>query len=87
MRRAEIERKTKETQIHVMIDLDGSGKHEVDTGIGFLDHMLTQIAVHGVFDLTVKAKGDLEIDPHHTMEDTAICLGTAFLQAVGDKKG
>lgn len=87
MRTAEIKRETKETKIAVRIDLDGSGKHEIDTGIGFLDHMLTQIAVHGLFDLTVKAKGDLEIDPHHTMEDVAICLGAAFLKAVGDKKG
>lgn len=87
MRTAQITRDTKETKIDLTINIDGTGKHEIDTGIGFLDHMLTQIAVHGLFDLIIKAEGDLEIDPHHTMEDIAICLGTAFAQAMGDKKG
>lgn len=86
MRSAKIERKTKETQITVQLNLDGKGQAEIQTGIGFLDHMLTQIAVHGLFDLHVKAVGDLEVDPHHTVEDCGLALGTAFQLALGDKK-
>src|SRR5512147_2509928 len=87
MRTAEISRQTNETQITIKLDLDGTGKHEIATGIGFLDHMLTHLAVHGLFDLTVQAKGDLEVDPHHTVEDVALALGQAFDQALGDRKG
>lgn len=87
MRTAEISRQTNETQIQIKLDLDGSGKHEVSTGVGFLDHMLTHLAVHGLFDLTVDAKGDLQIDVHHTVEDIALALGLAFDQALGDRKG
>ena len=87
MRIAEISRQTNETQIQVKLDLDGTGKHEISTGIGFLDHMLTHLAVHGLFDLTVHAKGDLHIDVHHTVEDVALALGQAFDQALGDRKG
>ena len=87
MRTTEISRRTNETQIEIKLDLDGSGKHEVSTGIGFLDHMLTHLAVHGLFDLSVQAKGDLHIDPHHTVEDVALALGQAFDQALGDRKG
>ena len=87
MRQATIERSTKETTITVSVNLDGTGIADVDTGIGFFDHMLTHLAKHGLFDITVKAKGDLEIDGHHTVEDVGICLGQAFLQAVGEPKG
>lgn len=87
MRTAEISRRTNETQIAIKLDLDGTGKYEVDTGVGFLDHMLTHLAVHGLFDLTVQAKGDLEVDTHHTVEDVALALGEAFNQALGDRKG
>jgi imidazoleglycerol-phosphate dehydratase len=87
MRNAKIERKTKETEITVKLNLDGEGQAEIQTGIGFFDHMLTQIAVHGLFDLQIKAVGDLEVDPHHTVEDCALVLGAAFQQALGDKKG
>ena len=69
------------------VDLDGSGKSEIDTGVGFFDHMLTLFASHGMFDLTVKCKGDLEVDAHHTVEDVGICLGMAFAEAMGDKMG
>lgn len=86
-RSASISRKTNETDITVMLDLDGSGKHDISTGVGFLDHMLTHVAVHGLFDLTVKAVGDLHIDVHHTVEDVALVLGSAFDQALGDRKG
>lgn len=87
MRTAEISRQTNETQITIQLDLDGSGKHEISTGIGFLDHMLTHLAVHGLFDLSVLASGDLHIDTHHTVEDVALTLGQAFDQALGDRKG
>jgi imidazoleglycerol-phosphate dehydratase len=87
MRTAEISRQTNETQIQIKLDLDGTGKHEISTGIGFLDHMLTHLAVHGLFDLTVQAKGDLHIDVHHTVEDVALALGQAFDKALGDRKG
>ena len=86
-RRAVIERTTGETQVEIRLDVDGSGKHQIDTGLPFLDHMLAQIAVHGLFDLGIKAHGDLHIDPHHTMEDVALALGTAFQQALGDRAG
>jgi imidazoleglycerol-phosphate dehydratase len=86
-RTASITRKTNETDITVELNLDGSGRHEIDTGVGFLDHMLTHIAVHGLFDLTVRASGDLHIDVHHTVEDVALVLGSAFDQALGDRKG
>jgi imidazoleglycerol-phosphate dehydratase len=87
MRTAEISRQTNETQIGIKLDLDGSGKYEISTGIGFLDHMLTHLAVHGLFDLSVKAQGDLEIDTHHTVEDVALTLGQAFDKALADRKG
>jgi imidazoleglycerol-phosphate dehydratase len=87
MRNAEISRQTNETQIQIKLDLDGAARHEISTGVGFLDHMLTHLAVHGLFDLTVQAKGDLHIDVHHTVEDVALALGQAFDQALGDRKG
>lgn len=86
-RQAEVERKTAETEISVRLDLDGTGQFAIETGIGFFDHMLSHIAKHGVFDLTVRARGDLHIDQHHTIEDTGIALGGAFAQALGDKAG
>lgn len=86
-RKAKIERNTKETQIEVELDLDGNGFYEVSTGIGFLDHMLEQLSRHSLIDLKVKIKGDLHIDFHHTTEDSAIAIGEAFKQALGDKKG
>ena len=87
MRTAEIKRKTAETDIALRIDLDGSGKSAIDTGCGFLDHMLTLFAAHGKFDLTVKCVGDTYVDYHHTTEDIGIALGEAFSAALGDKKG
>ncbi len=87
MRTAEIRRTTGETDIYVSIDLDGSGKADIDTGIGFFNHMLDAFARHGFFDLTVRVKGDLMVDTHHTVEDTGIVLGQAIAQAAGDKKG
>ncbi|HET8609804.1 MAG TPA: imidazoleglycerol-phosphate dehydratase HisB [Burkholderiales bacterium] len=87
MRQAEVTRNTRETQIAVRLDLDGSGRSALATGIPFLDHMLDQVARHGVFDLEVTAKGDLQIDAHHTVEDIGITLGQAFARAVGDKRG
>lgn len=82
-----VERATRETSIRVKLSLDGSGQHNIHTGLGFFDHMLAQIAVHGLFDLEIEAHGDLQVDPHHTMEDTALALGDAFNQALGDRKG
>jgi imidazoleglycerol-phosphate dehydratase len=86
-RRAEIHRKTNETQIDVAVDLDGTGTHEIATGIGFLDHMLDQLSRHSLIDMTITATGDLHIDFHHTAEDTGIALGQAIRQALGDKAG
>jgi len=87
MRKSTFARKTGETDIQVEINLDGQGKTEISTGIGFMDHMLEQIAVHGLFDLRLMAKGDLDIDPHHTVEDIALALGEAINQALGDRRG
>ena len=87
MRTADIERNTLETQIRVSINLDGTGQREFDTGLPFLEHMLDQIARHGLIDLTVHANGDLEIDAHHTVEDIGIAIGQAFYRALGDKRG
>jgi imidazoleglycerol-phosphate dehydratase len=84
---AQVHRKTNETNISVSLNIDGTGKAEIDTGIGFLDHMLHHIAVHGLFDLDISASGDLYVDSHHTIEDVAIALGQAFRKALGDKKG
>jgi imidazoleglycerol-phosphate dehydratase len=86
-RTAEIKRTTAETDISLSLSLDGSGKAEVETGVGFLDHMLTLFARHGLMDLTVHCRGDLHVDQHHTVEDVGICLGMAIEQAVGDKRG
>ena len=87
MRSAKKERNTLETQISVYVNLDGSGKRDFNTGLPFLEHMLDQIARHGMFDIDIEATGDLEIDAHHTVEDIGITLGQAFAEAVGDKKG
>lgn len=87
MRTAQLSRSTSETQIEIELNLDGAGIHDIVTGVGFLDHMLTHLAVHGLFDLTVKATGDLHIDVHHTVEDVALTLGMAFDRALGDRKG
>jgi len=87
MRTATVQRRTKETKIDVAVNLDGTGAAEVHTGIGFLDHMLEQLAKHGLFDLTVKAEGDLHIDFHHTTEDTGIAIGEAVSKALGDRTG
>jgi imidazoleglycerol-phosphate dehydratase len=87
MRTATIERKTRETEIAVSLDLDGSGEADVDTGIGFLDHMLESFARHSMIDLKVRAQGDLHVDFHHTTEDTAICIGEAVRKALGDFSG
>ena len=86
-RTAKTHRQTKETDVALELNLDGAGKYEIDTGIGFLDHMLTHLSKHGKIDLVVKAKGDLEVDAHHTVEDIAICLGQCLAEALGDKKG
>ena len=86
-RRAEIERNTKEAKIKIALELDGTGKAELHSGIGFFDHMLDGFARHGLFDLTVDVDGDLDVDCHHTVEDTGIVLGNAIREAVGDKKG
>jgi len=87
MRKATIERKTNETEIKLNLNLDGSGRHAINTGVPFFDHMLTQIAVHGLFDLEIDAQGDLSVDPHHTIEDVALALGLGFQQALGEKIG
>lgn len=87
MRTAEISRDTKETKIKLKLSLDGSGNSDIDTGIGFMDHMLTLFAKHGRFDLTVKCDGDTYVDDHHSAEDIGICLGQAFREALADKKG
>ena len=87
MRIANIERKTAETDIALELNLDGTGKSQVNSGCGFLDHMLTLFAAHGKFDLTLTCRGDVQVDDHHTAEDIAICLGDAFSRALGDKKG
>lgn len=87
MREATINRNTKETAISLYLNIDGTGKADIATGIGFFDHMLTNFARHGLFDLTIKAEGDLEVDTHHTIEDVGIVLGTAIKEAVGEKKG
>ena len=84
---AEVERYTKETSIEIQLNLDGSGQAQIDTGVGFFDHMLEGFARHGLFDLTIKADGDLQVDDHHTIEDTGIVLGQAIARAVGDKRG
>ena len=87
MRRARVDRRTTETEIQLAIDLDGRGKYTVDTGVRFLDHMLELFARHGGFDLTIRAKGDLDVDAHHTVEDVGIALGEAVARALGDKRG
>ncbi|MBQ7196787.1 MAG: imidazoleglycerol-phosphate dehydratase HisB [Synergistaceae bacterium] len=87
MRQSEINRATKETQINLSLDLDGTGKSEIKTGCGFLDHMLTLFASHGRFDLKINCVGDYHVDYHHTVEDVGICLGQAFNNALGDKRG
>ena len=86
-RTARIARTTKETDIELSIDLDGTGATDIDTGIGFFDHMLTAFGRHGLFDLSVRAEGDLEVDGHHTVEDAGIVAGQAFASALGDKRG
>jgi imidazoleglycerol-phosphate dehydratase len=86
-RRATVERATKETSVRVTLELDGSGNSDVSTGIGFFDHMLEQLAKHGVFDLELQAKGDLQIDAHHTVEDCGLAVGQALKEALGDKTG
>lgn len=87
MRKAEVKRETRETQISVSLDLDGKGSHDVKSGIGFLDHMLEQLARHSLFDIVVSAKGDLHIDMHHTTEDIGIVLGQAVARALGERRG
>jgi imidazoleglycerol-phosphate dehydratase len=86
-RKAEIKRKTKETEVVLKIDLDGSGRHSIKTGIPFFDHMLSLLAYHSSIDLSLKAKGDIGVDPHHTVEDVGICLGDGIRKALGDVKG
>ena len=87
MRKGELKRKTKETDITVVLDLDGNGKADVETGIGFLDHMLTALAVHSGYDLTVRCNGDINVDGHHTVEDIGIAIGKSFAECIGDKAG
>ncbi|WP_127903405.1 imidazoleglycerol-phosphate dehydratase HisB [Solirhodobacter olei] len=87
MRKAEISRKTAETEITVSLDLDGTGRYDMATGVGFFDHMLDQLARHSLIDMTVRAKGDLHIDDHHTVEDVGITIGQALTRALGDKRG
>jgi len=86
-RKSSLQRQTRETDIQLSLVLDGTGRAAIDTGVGFMDHMLTLMAVHGFFDLEIVAKGDVEVDDHHTVEDLGICLGMAFHQALGDKAG
>ena len=86
-RSAEVSRKTKETEISVSLHVDGSGKHDIETGVGFFDHMLDQLSRHSLIDMTVRAKGDLHIDDHHTVEDTGIVIGQALSQALGERRG
>lgn len=86
-RAASVGRKTKETEIVVSVDIDGSGRSEIETGVGFFDHMLDQLSRHSLIDITVKAKGDLHIDDHHTVEDTGIALGQAIAKALGERRG
>ena len=86
-RGASIDRTTKETAINLLLEIDGRGQHSIETGVPFFDHMLTQIARHGFFDLSINARGELECDAHHTVEDIGICLGEAFKQALGSKEG
>lgn len=86
-RGADINRQTGETKVYLLLDLDGTGKSEIATGIGFFDHMLTLLSKHSLIDLTIKAEGDLHVDPHHTVEDVGICFGKALAQALGDKAG
>ena len=86
-RLARVTRKTNETRIELQLELDGAGRHQIGTGMPFYDHMLQQVARHGAFDLTIEAEGDLEVDAHHTVEDVALCLGQAFAEALGDKRG
>ncbi|MEN9260376.1 MAG: imidazoleglycerol-phosphate dehydratase HisB [Thermostichus sp. HHBFW_bins_43] len=86
-RMASVHRRTGETDVHIQLNLDGQGQHEIDTGIPFLDHMLAQLSTHGLFDLTVKAIGDLHVDDHHTNEDVGITLGQALAQALQDRRG
>jgi len=87
MRQASVTRQTKETQISLTLNLDGTGEYQIDTGIGFFNHMLELLAAHGRFDLNLECKGDLEVDGHHTVEDVGIALGTAFQKALGEKRG
>lgn len=87
MRQAEITRNTAETQIHLLLNLDGTGKAEIDSGVGFMNHMLTLFASHGRFDLTLTCHGDTEVDDHHSVEDIGIALGLAFAEALGEKRG
>lgn len=87
MRTSNIDRQTAETQIQLRLNLDGSGQSQIQSGVGFLDHMLTLFAKHGLFDLEVQCEGDIEVDAHHTTEDIGICLGKAFAEALGDKRG
>ena len=86
MRKAMVERKTTETDIEVSLLIDGGGTYEIETGVPFLDHMLSLMSRHGLFDMKIRAKGDLEVDSHHTVEDVGLCLGRAFLQALGSKE-
>ena len=87
MRQAAIDRQTKETEVHLKLDLDGQGRYELDTGVSFLDHLLSHLAVHGSIDLSIEATGDIEVDDHHTVEDIGICFGQALREALGDKRG
>src|SRR5665648_531953 len=87
MRSVEIHRLTNETEVNIHLNLDGTGQHQINTGVGFLDHMLCHVAVHGLFDLNLQVNGDLEVDTHHTVEDSALALGQALDQALGDRSG